>query len=398
MLIEIILFLLLGIVFGTFTGLIPGIHINLIGAILVSLSASVFYLINPIYIAVLITSMAITHTFIDFIPSIFLGAPDTDTELSILPGHDLLKKGLGYEAIILTAYGSLAAVFILILISFPSILIISKIYIYMKSLIPYILIAVSLVLIFSEKNKFSALFVLLLTGFLGLSVLNLAENSEKFLLPLLTGLFGSSMLLISIKNKTKIPKQKITKPNINLFRPLLGAAIVSPIFSFLPGLGSGQAAIIGNTISRTNKKGFLVLIGATNTLVMGFSFISLYIISKTRTGAAVSIQKIIGTLSWEMLVLILVVVFFSGIIAFFITIFLAKFFSKKMEKVNYTLLSSITLLLLTIVVFLVSGFIGIIILIVSTFTGIYSISLGVRRTNMMGVLLIPTILFYLFSI
>ena len=32
-------------------------------------------------------------TFIDFIPSIFLGCPDTDTELSILPGHELLKKG-----------------------------------------------------------------------------------------------------------------------------------------------------------------------------------------------------------------------------------------------------------------------------------------------------------------
>lgn len=398
MLLEIILFLFLGIGFGTFTGLVPGIHINLIGAFLVSLSASLFYSTDPIYIAVLITSMAITHTFVDFIPSIFLGAPDTDTELSILPGHDLLKKGLGYEAIILTAYGSLAAIFILILISFPSILIISKVYIYIKSSIPYILIVVSLILIFSEKNKFSALFVFLLAGFLGLSVLNLAANSEKFLLPLLTGLFGSSMLLMSIKNKTKIPKQKITKPNINLFRPLLGAAIVSPIFSFLPGLGSGQAAIIGNSISRADKKGFLVLVGATNTLVMGFSFISLYIISKTRTGAAASIQKIIGNISWEILVLILMVVFFSGIIAFFLTIFLAKFFSQKMEKVNYTLLSSITLLLLVIVVFLVAGFLGLAVLITATFTGIYSISLGVRRTNMMGSLLIPTILFYLFQI
>ena len=42
MLIEIILFLLLGILAGTFTGLAPGIHINLIGTILVSLSVSLF--------------------------------------------------------------------------------------------------------------------------------------------------------------------------------------------------------------------------------------------------------------------------------------------------------------------------------------------------------------------
>ena len=289
MLIEILFFFIFGILAGTLTGLIPGVHINLIGAFLVSLSFTTFYLINPLYLVVFITSMAITHTFVDFIPSIFLGCPDTDTELSILPGHELLKKGLGYEAIILTAYGSLAAIFILILISFPSILIISKIYDSLIFLIPYILIGVSIILIFSEKNKSSALFVFLLTGFLGLSVLNMVESSEKMLLPLLTGLFGSSMLLMSIKNKTKVPKQKITKVKTKIIKPLLGSVIASPICSFLPGLGSGQAAIIGNSISKTNRKGFLVLIGATNTLVMGFSFISLYIISRTRTGAAASI-------------------------------------------------------------------------------------------------------------
>ncbi|MCH7770430.1 MAG: tripartite tricarboxylate transporter permease [Bacteroidetes bacterium] len=97
MLIEILLALIVGILTGTTTGLIPGIHINLIGVFIVSLSASLFLSINPIYLAVFIVSMAITHTFVDFIPSIFLGCPDTDTELSVLPGHELLKKGQGYE-------------------------------------------------------------------------------------------------------------------------------------------------------------------------------------------------------------------------------------------------------------------------------------------------------------
>ena len=118
MLIQILLFLLIGIISGIFTGLIPGIHINLLGVFLIAL-ASKFVSINPIYFVVLITAMAITHTFLDFIPSIFLGCPDTDTELSVLPGHELLKKGEGYQAILLTAYGSIAAVFILILIALP---------------------------------------------------------------------------------------------------------------------------------------------------------------------------------------------------------------------------------------------------------------------------------------
>ena len=118
------MFLLLGIIFGTITGLIPGIHINLVGVSLVALSASLLSSINPIYLVVFISAMAITHTFVDFIPSIFLGCPDTDTELSVLPGHELLKKGQGYSAVFLSAYGGLAAIFILIFITPLSFLII----------------------------------------------------------------------------------------------------------------------------------------------------------------------------------------------------------------------------------------------------------------------------------
>jgi putative membrane protein len=402
MLIEIILFLLLGILFGTFTGLIPGIHINLVGVLLVSASASLLFSVNPIYFVIFISSMAITHTFIDFIPSIFLGCPDTDTELSVLPGHELLKKGQGYQAILLTCYGSLAAIFILVLIAFPSILLISQIYGFLQKIIPYLLILVSFLLIALERKKFKAISVFLLAGLLGFIVLNLDSGASFFvlkepLLPLLTGLFGASMLVTSIQTKTKIPKQKITKPEIKkkLLSPLLGALVASPFSSFLPGLGSGQAAIIGNTISRTDRKGFLVLLGATNTLVMGFSFVSLYIISRTRTGAAVAIQKIIGAFSWKILVLILSTALISGIVAFFLTIFLARFFSRRIDKINYSKLSLITLIILTITILLVSNVFGLIILIISTLTGIYCISLGVRRTNMMGCLLIPTIIFYL---
>ncbi|MBU4070017.1 MAG: tripartite tricarboxylate transporter permease [Nanoarchaeota archaeon] len=394
MLIQLLLFMLIGIIAGTFTGLIPGIHINLISIFLVSASISFLSFIEPIYLITLITAMAITHTFIDFIPSVFLGCPDTDTELSVLPGHELLKKGQGYQAVILTAYGSLFAIFILILIAYPSIFLIEKSYNFIQTIIPYLLIIISLSLVLLEKNKISATLAFLLSGFLGLCVLNLPEVNQP-LLPLLTGLFGSSALILSIKNKIQIPKQKITKPKIKILKPLTGALIASPLCSFLPGLGSGQAAIIGNLISRTNQKGFLVLLGATNTLVMGFSFICLYVISRTRTGAALAIQQIAGILSWKILILIIIISFIAGIISFFITLFLARFFSQKITKINYTKISIMTLILLTIVVVFIAKFIGLIILIASTFTGIYCILLKVKRTNMMGCLIIPTIFFYL---
>lgn len=401
MLVEILIFLLLGILAGTFTGLFPGIHINLVGAALVSLSASLLAGINPVLIAVFIVSMAIAHTFLDFIPSVFLGCPDTDTSLSVLPGHELLKEGKGCEAVALTAYGGLMAIFMVFLVAVPAFIGMKPLYDILK--LPYvmasILILVSLLLVFSDKKKLNSVIVFVLAGVLGLIVLNMKSLNQP-LLPLLSGLFGASSIILSIKNRVQVPKQEMSLPKIsenivNMKKAFFGTLISSPLCAFLPGLGSGEAAVLGNQISRTDRKGFLILIGATNTLVMGLSFISLYLISKGRTGAAVAVGEILGEFSLKFLILLLVVILISGILSFFLTLFLAKFFSDKITKIDYRKISIATLIVLISIVTLISGFLGLLILIVSALTGIYCISLGVKRTNMMACLLLPTIVLYL---
>ena len=128
---------------------------------------------------------------------------------------------------------------------------------------------------------------------------------------------------------------------------------------------------------------------------MGFSFISLYIISKTRTGAALAINELIGQPTIKILTLIIITIIITSIISFFITKSLAKIFSTKIQKFNYTKISYITLTILTIIVLSISGPFGLLILLISTLTGIYSIQQKVRRSNMMGCLLIPVIIFYL---
>lgn len=396
MLLEILLFLIVGILFGIITGLSPGIHINLVGAILVSLSFSVFSEISQIYLVVFIVSMSITHTFVDFIPSIFLGCPNSDTELSVLPGHQLLKEGLGYQAVILSAMGCLAGIFALAVLSIPLSVFIEKIYPIIKSSIPWILIGICLFMIFSERKKFSAVVVIILTGILGYCVLNM--NIEEPLLPLLGGLFGSSMILLSIKQNTFIPEQKTEFEKIErkkFVKPFLSAILSSPLCGFLPGVGSGQAAVMGSQISKTDEKQFLFLLGVVNSFVMGISFISLYSIAKSRTGSAVAIQQIIGNVDEKILLLIIIVCLLSGIISFFITKFIAKKFINLVQKVDYSKISKFVLLILIAVTLIFSGIIGILILAISTITGIYCISLGVKRTHMMGCLLIPTIILYL---
>ena len=110
--IEVCVALLIGICCGTFTGLVPGIHINLVALLALQSSPVLLFYVSPLAIATGIISMGVTHSFLDFIPSVFLGAPDTDTALSVLPGHKLLLEGKAYDAVYLTVIGSLCSLFI----------------------------------------------------------------------------------------------------------------------------------------------------------------------------------------------------------------------------------------------------------------------------------------------
>ena len=145
MLVEFLLAILIGIIFGIFTGLTPGIHVNLITLILIS-SLIGLKIFPAIILAVFITSLAITHTFLDFIPAVFLGAPEEDSFLSVLPGHKMLKEGKAHEAVILTLYGSLAALFIILVFTPIFIYLIPIIYNSTKIILPFILIFISLYL------------------------------------------------------------------------------------------------------------------------------------------------------------------------------------------------------------------------------------------------------------
>ena len=399
MILEITIALLLGVISGTLTGITPGIHINMVAAILLGLSTLLLAHFSPIILVIFLIAMAISHTFIDYIPSIFLGAPDEDNFLSILPGHEMLIQGKAYSAVVYTLYGSLAGLIIILIFSPLFILYLPLIYPHAQRIMLFILLLTSFFLIYFEKNKkIWAIIIFLLSGFLGLATLNLGLNDS--LLPLFTGLFGISSLLTSIMKKQKIPPQKITKiksikmSRKSLFKSLFASIIASPLCSFLPGLGSGQAAIIGSEISgELDKKEFLFLVGAVNIIVLGLSFITLYTIDKYRTGIAANIAKLM-TLSLKDVYIILGVMVLTGILAFFLTIFIAKIFTKFISKINYQLLSLVIIILLCLLVHIFSGTLGILVLIVSSSLGLTCILLGIRRTHLMGCLLITALLFY----
>ena len=398
---EILFAIFLGIFAGIFTGLFPGVHINLVAIVVLNSSLFLLNYFSPLSLALFIVAMSITHTFLDAIPSIFLGAPDSGLELSVLPGHKLLLEGRGYEAVFLTVVGSFFAVVVCLLISPIMIPLIRNGYPYVEPYVAYILIFFSVVLILREpKSKFWALIVYLMSGAFGIAVLTMPSLKQP-LFPMLSGLFGISILVVSLMQKTKIPEQRITYPKLNVKEVLsyLGlGTIASLLVGTMPGLGSSQAAIISSSIKKKNKpENFLIMLGSINTFVMIISFVALYSIDKARNGSVVVISKILGEFNFGYLVLFLVVSLFVAGVASILCLKISRVFSEFMSKVNYRVLCMGVISLIIILVFVIDGpnFLGLLVLTVSSLLGIFTSLVGIGKNHLMGCLLLPVILFFL---
>ena len=319
--ILVILFALLGTFLGVLTGLIPGLHVNNIAVIMLSIApallVSLMFLEQfgipevfiPLLLAITIVSMSIAHTFLDFIPSTFLGAPEGETALSVLPAHSMLLEGRGYEAVMLSAIGSLGGVIIAFIFLIPFRFIIGEPgngYVILKQYMVYILIGICILLLFSEQTKvpyikktvsgrtehtvgtFSraigvslGVMIFLVSGIFGYIILKL-DISSPFglpatpLFPALGGLFGVATLINSLRETSGLPEQRITRPTLqkkDTIKSVTTGSVAGSTVGFLPGLSSGVATVIAMLFRKDpEREQVIVTLSAINTTNAGRIF------------------------------------------------------------------------------------------------------------------------------
>ena len=386
---ELLFLILLGCVAGVFTGLIPGIHMN-------TVSVSLIYFFYDKELIYFIIAMSVVHTFVDFIPSILFGAPETETFLSILPGHKMLLEGKGLNAIKITVFGGLIGGILSLLFSFVFISLTEKIKWIIPKIIPSILVFVLLLMISEEKNKKIALLVIFLSGVLGLIVLNDFFPVKEPLFVLVTGFFAFPLIINSILKEVKIPEQKKEK-FVFSFQEVKGSLLSvlgGSIVSLIPAIGPSISAFVLSKFTKLNSKAFLALIGGINTTNIIFSFFVLISIGKTRSGSAVAIKQL-GGITQNELVLICFAVIISLIFASLTTVFLSEILIKLIQKINYKKMNLTVLVFLVLLVFFFSGINGIIISAISTGIGLIAIKKGIKKSSCMAFLMIPVLLNYL---
>ncbi len=396
MVIELLLFVLLGCVLGIIAGLIPGLHANTIAVLAVGFAAT-----NNLGFVLMLAAMSVTQSFVDFVPSILLGAPDSESFLSVLPGHRLLLQGKGFIAIRMTIVGGLAAGLAAIAIAPIFILFTERSKQFLTTIIPFVLIAVLAIMIWGEKGrqkKAWACAIIALSGVLGLIALESSFSLQNSLFCLSTGFFGSSTLIYSIRQKQCMVEQHIGEFFIEksrLLRSSVLALVGAAIVSLMPAIGSNQAAfIIRKFVGKIKTADYLLLLGGVNTATMVLSFFVLFAWGKTRTGSAAAMKQIMPFGSEELLYVVAASLIALGIAAI-ATDLIAKKALKKIHLINYKKINSIVLVFLTAMVAIFSGATGIIFYITATAIGLLILSTDTRRTNSMAFLMIPTILFYL---
>ncbi|MBT3405726.1 hypothetical protein HN419_01010 [Candidatus Woesearchaeota archaeon] len=397
MFLQLITATLAGASLGIITGLIPGIHVNLISIILLSLSSLLLNLASPLTIATVIISMAVTHSFLDSIPSIYLGAPDSDMSVSVLPGHKMLLEGKGHQAVLLTVIGSLLALILSIIISPLLFVAIKNLYPFLNNIIAYLLIIIVLYMLLKDKNRLFNIFIFLTSGILGLIVLNIFSLKSP-LFPLLSGLFGTSTLILSLTQNSSLPlqsiKQEVDINKTTITKAITGSTLAGSLTSLFPGLGPAQGAVLATQIVRNiGDKGFLILVGGINTVNFVMSLLTLHLLSKTRNGAVVVVKQLVEILNINKLVLLITVALITGGLATLLAINISKIFSKLITKVNYRTLCISIIILIAGTVTAISGIEGILVLIIATAVGLLAPLLNVARNHSMGCLLLPVILF-----
>lgn len=440
----IVLFCILGVVVGIATGLLPGLHVNNIALILLSLSSSIVAFCNPLFsqgiseqfvlmlISGFIIAVSVSHTFHDVIPTTFIGAPDEDTALTVLPAHALLLEGRGYEAVALSAMGSYGAIVICLLLVYPIRFVIGTpffLYSTLQEIMAWVLIAISILMLATEKAKIEefgnkgkrpaiagilfATFVFFLSGIFGLVILDFQLDSPigldaPVLFPALAGLFGVPTLLNSLMTKPAIPKQVIKKLKLNKnekkssILSVVTGSLAGILVSIIPGITSSTGTILAmNAREGSGNDQTIVTLSSVNTASAFSVIIVLFIILRPRSGAALAVNELISVEEWISfiipinLIYLLMFLILGGSLSYFLTLKIGKIFANHFANIPYSKLVTLTVAMITILVLLFTGVMGVLILISATCIGFLPLYWGVRRSHCMGLLLIPIIIHFL---
>jgi len=380
----------IGILLGLFAGLVPGLHPNTLSAVLADIG------IPGSSLPFIILSLAAAATVFEMFRAIFLYVPDSTTVVSVLPGHRMLMEGKGMLALRICCLAFISSTALAILLLPISFALFPLAYAAVSPYVPYILAAICIALLLSERQmmKFAgALACFLLAGALGLIVFTLPIVREP-LFPSFAGLFAISGLAISMSRNEKIPEQADNSgAPLSLLPVILVGVLLGGFADLLPGLSSAaQLAVLASIFAYMDSARFLALTSSISASHLVFGLSALLTTGKARAGTLAIAGKFVDSLSADWVFALAFAVLISTAIAVILLLFLSKRLVPLLQSADSMKLNALVLAYLLCLILLSEGANGLAVAAVASFIGVLPPILGVRRTHLMGFILLPSIL------
>lgn len=395
--IEILLGVLAGVILGTISGIIPGVHANTLAGVLVGLQAVFLALLGPVALACTLFSALITHTFVDAIPSTFLGIPDADTALAVLPAHALCLEGNGEEAVRIAALGSACAMVIAVPLSLICFLLLPALQPYFDWWIGILLIAaVGWMLVTSDAPGWG-LAIFLVSGILGVFALRYAflgwhtfAGSNAILMPLLCGLFGISVLLTA--SRGSVPKQQFRGIRLDdrvvARSSVLGTAAGIAV-GWLPGLSTASAnGVLASIIGYDrDRRAYILATNAANTANAFIGLAALFALDRMRNGVIAALAGLPLPPMGDLMA--------AGVLAacaaYLITLWLSRS-AHRIGRIDNLHLNRVVIAFVVGLSILLTGPFGLLVLILATAVGLVPRFINLPAVYCMGSIMIPVML------
>jgi len=369
-----------GCMIGGISGLVPGLHPNTVIAALGGFG------IDEWALSLMIISLIPSSMVSSFMIAIFFGVPDRSTVVSVLPGQRMVLEGRGLEALKTVLVSCIGATLLSVMLFQLSLDAYPLIYALIRPHMGYVLLAFSALFLIRSKNPILAALVFLVSGALGSFALS-RELADPFL-PLFCGMF--SLASIAQYQKSDVPKQ--TDGRIKLdFLPSIGIGVMLGMLAdMIPGIGSpSQVAALSTMLIPMDTLAYLASVSSISVSQTIFSLSTSAAIDKARVGGTALLAEHIA-ISENLPVLIalfMASMAIAVVFAYALRMKAAGFSRTDFSKMN--LVVGAYLIALTI---LIDGALGLMILALSASLGYLVIRLGIERTNLMGAIIVPTLM------
>ena len=398
MMIDILTGILFGVVLGTISGIIPGIHSNTLAGILLSVQGALVVFLGPLALAGALFAALITHTFVDAIPSTFLGIPDADTSLSVLPAHALCIEGNGEEAVRIAALGSVCAMIIAVPLSLLCFFLLPALQPYFDWWIGILLIASVGYMIVTSDAPGWAFAIFAVSGVLGMFTLSYGffswhtlAGSNAVLMPLLTGLFGISVLLTA--SHGALPAQTfrgIRMDPRSIVRCSALGTLAGVAVGWLPGLSTASAnGVLASVIGyEKDRRAYILATNAANTANAFIGLAALFALSRMRNGVMVALSEIPLPSMGDLMVIGVV----ASCAAYIITIALSRS-SHLLNGIDVRFLNRAVVIFVVTLCGVLTGPFGLVILVMATAVGLVPYLVNIPRLYCMGAIMLPVMLY-----